>query len=152
MASAPDRSEHILEYSAASRVRPLHYIYRSPPHLVSQHMAFQKAVCMQMCFLSGLGLCLERTCKVLTLPVHHRGYWRDAGNVERELRAWMTEHGLSSRLPTNRELRATGHNSLAIAITAYHGGYVAFGKRMRWAVLAQWLVVRRSPAREKSLL
>lgn len=61
----------------------------------------------------------------------NRGYWRDAANVEREVHAWMTEHSLAGRLPTNRELRASGHNSLAIAITQHHGGYVAFGKRLR---------------------
>lgn len=47
------------------------------------------------------------------------------------MRAWMAEHSVAGRLPTNRELRDSGHNSLALAITQYHGGYVAFGKRLR---------------------
>ncbi len=42
----------------------------------------------------------------------------------------MAAHGVADRMPTNRELRGSGHNSLAIAIGAYHGGYLTFAKRM----------------------
>ena len=59
-----------------------------------------------------------------------RGYWRDVGNVEAELRAWMTADGVEGRMPTNMELRASGANSLALAIANYHGGYVAFARRL----------------------
>ena len=59
-----------------------------------------------------------------------RGYWQKEANVQREVRAWMAKHKLADRLPTNRQLRDSGNNSLAIAISKFHGGYVAFGKRM----------------------
>ena len=50
--------------------------------------------------------------------------------MQREVRTWMAKHKLADRLPTNRQLRDSGNNSLAIAISKFHGGYVAFGKRM----------------------
>ena len=66
--------------------------------------------------------------------IRRRGYWQDPANVEAELRAQMAALGLppGGRLPTARELRAAGANSLDDAVRK-HGGYPAFARRLRRA-------------------
>ena len=62
-----------------------------------------------------------------------RGYWQDPNNVEAELRAHMAALCLpGNRLPTARELRAAGANSLDDAVRK-HGGYPALARRLRCA-------------------
>ena len=58
-----------------------------------------------------------------------RGYWQDAANVERELRAFMGLYGISARMPTTRELLSKGANSLYMAINK-HGGFNAVAERL----------------------
>eukprot|EP00887_Chlorella_sp_A99_P005558 scaffold1.g5558.t1 len=45
------------------------------------------------------------------------------------LRLWMESHGVAGRLPTQRELRASGANTLSAAVDAL-GGLAAFGEAM----------------------
>jgi hypothetical protein len=72
-----------------------------------------------------------------------RGYWLDAANVEAELRAQMAALGLpGNRLPTARELRAAGANSLDDAVRK-HGGYPAVARRLRWAPLPSSVSITR---------
>ena len=59
-----------------------------------------------------------------------RGYWTDISNLERELRTWMAKNAADQdRLPTNRELRASGANQLCNAIE-YHGGFNAVAQKL----------------------
>ena len=53
-----------------------------------------------------------------------RGYWRDVRNVKQEVQQWLKAHPLEAPhlLPSQSQLRRTGHSSLAVAVTK-HGGY-----------------------------
>ena len=59
-----------------------------------------------------------------------RGYWKEADNVDAELRRFTAQHALGGRLPTSRELRAAGANALDVAVT-HHGGYHVFRERLQ---------------------
>src|SRR5579859_2439315 len=58
-----------------------------------------------------------------------RNYWTDFANVERELRAFIAEHGTPGVMPTPREMAAAGHSTLVEAI-AKHGGQFAIAQRL----------------------
>eukprot|EP01026_Neomeris_dumetosa_P030240 TRINITY_DN2423_c0_g1_i6.p1 TRINITY_DN2423_c0_g1~~TRINITY_DN2423_c0_g1_i6.p1 ORF type:complete len:488 (-),score=47.26 TRINITY_DN2423_c0_g1_i6:316-1779(-) len=58
-----------------------------------------------------------------------KGYWQDPSNVETQLRTWMAEHNVRGRMPSQRELRRSGANSLAIAIDKL-GGYNVFAYKL----------------------
>jgi len=58
-----------------------------------------------------------------------RNYWADFANVERELLAFIAEHGSPGVMPTARELADAGHGTLVEAITQ-HGGYFAVAARL----------------------
>ena len=59
-----------------------------------------------------------------------RGYWTDISNLEKELRSWMAKNAADQgRLPTNRELRASGANQLCNAIE-YHSGFNAVAQKL----------------------
>jgi hypothetical protein len=63
-------------------------------------------------------------------PVHKpRGYWRDPANVDRELLAYIAEHGTPGVMPQMRELAEHGRMNLHGAIAA-HGGYQAIARRL----------------------
>jgi protein-tyrosine-phosphatase/ribosomal protein L13E len=66
--------------------------------------------------------------RVVRRPARARGFWQLAANVDEELRAWMRARR-AQRLPTQRELRASGASSLASAVDA-HGGLAAFARRL----------------------
>jgi hypothetical protein len=57
------------------------------------------------------------------------GYWKDFANVERELRSWITAHGLPETMPTQQMLRQAGQPGLATAI-ARHGGFPAVAQQL----------------------
>jgi Hypothetical methyltransferase/SNF2-related domain len=57
------------------------------------------------------------------------GYWKDFANVERELRLWITTHGLPETMPTQQTLRQAGQTGLSTAITK-HGGSLAVAQRL----------------------
>ncbi|KAK9814279.1 hypothetical protein WJX72_003320 [[Myrmecia] bisecta] len=59
-----------------------------------------------------------------------RGYWKKLENVEKELKAWLKEHKVKGRMPTQRELRKSGANMLSVAISK-HGGLVGLRERLR---------------------
>ncbi|MBN2474336.1 MAG: hypothetical protein JXB62_06995 [Pirellulales bacterium] len=52
-----------------------------------------------------------------------KGYWKDFGNVRREILAFLVVHGTPSIMPTENELRGAGRNDLSYAIQTYHGGF-----------------------------
>ena len=55
---------------------------------------------------------------------NRRGYWSDIRNVRLERQSWMQANLAkdSKKLPSQRQMRQTGDNSLAYAIHK-HGGY-----------------------------
>ena len=57
------------------------------------------------------------------------GYWKDFANVERELRSWITAHGLPETMPTQQMLRQAGQPGLSTAITK-HGGSQAVAQQL----------------------
>ncbi|KAL4431051.1 hypothetical protein ABPG75_006307 [Micractinium tetrahymenae] len=57
------------------------------------------------------------------------GYWTKVENVELELSKWMEQHGRQGRLPTQRELRRSGANTLSAKVDS-HGGLAVFAERM----------------------
>ncbi|CAL8466218.1 g5754 [Coccomyxa elongata] len=58
-----------------------------------------------------------------------RGYWKDAANVEAELRKFMDAHGISGRMPSYTELRVAGAYTLLSALSK-HRGMGTFAKRL----------------------
>ncbi len=68
---------------------------------------------------------LHRVAKRLKLatPYKPKGYWKDFGNVRREVRRFIADHGNSGIMPTEGELRVAGHSSLTFAICEYHGDF-----------------------------
>ena len=52
--------------------------------------------------------------------------------MDAELRRWMSEHGVSGRMPTKSELRSSSANSLHWSIGRL-GGSTAFAQRLRLA-------------------
>lgn len=44
-------------------------------------------------------------------------YWGDFANVERELLAFVAQHGIDRVMPTKHELKAAGRNDLYDAIS-----------------------------------
>lgn len=59
-----------------------------------------------------------------------RGYWRDIKNLRKELEGWLDLHGSDrNRLPTNKELRASGANQICNAIE-FHGGYFVVAQKL----------------------
>lgn len=53
--------------------------------------------------------------------------------MEAELRRWIAEHGEEGRMPTQRELRASGAAALYDSISRL-GGTKAFARRLRRAL------------------
>jgi hypothetical protein len=62
--------------------------------------------------------------------LHTEAYWRDFGNVARELRAHIAKHGRPGIMPTSDEMIHAGRSRLNKAIIA-HGGYAAVARRLR---------------------
>jgi hypothetical protein len=58
-----------------------------------------------------------------------RGYWKDAANVEAEIRKFMAQQGIEGRIPSIAELRGAGAFMLERAISK-HGGLVHFADRL----------------------
>ncbi|BDA51113.1 probable low molecular weight phosphotyrosine protein phosphatase at N-terminal half [Coccomyxa sp. Obi] len=58
-----------------------------------------------------------------------RGYWKDAANVEAELRKFMDAHGITGRMPSYTELREAGAYTLLSALSK-HRGMGTFAKRL----------------------
>lgn len=58
-----------------------------------------------------------------------RGYWKDAANVEAELRKFMDTHGITDRMPSYTELREAGAYTLLSALSK-HRGMGTFAKRL----------------------
>lgn len=56
--------------------------------------------------------------------------------MEAELRRWMSEHGVTGRMPTKAELRSSNANSLHWSIGRL-GGSSAFAQRLRLAPALQ---------------
>ena len=77
----------------------------------------------------GLGISLHRRCCKFKLGVCFRGYWRDAANVEAELRKFMGAHDISGRMPSYTELREAGAYTLLSALSK-HRGMGTFAKRL----------------------
>ncbi len=69
-----------------------------------------------------LGLCLSHT-------QHPNGYWDDFVNVERELLAFVSEHGTPGVMPSRGDLRQAGLHDLNGALEK-HGGTPAVAKRL----------------------
>ncbi len=57
------------------------------------------------------------------------GYWLNIENVERELRGFITEHGVEGIMPYGSELLAAGRGDLKDTIGKKHGGFRAVAKR-----------------------
>lgn len=57
------------------------------------------------------------------------GYWKEFSNVETELLDFISEHGKSAHIPTQRELNAAGYSGLARAIHR-HGGLALVAKKL----------------------
>lgn len=58
------------------------------------------------------------------------GHWDDFKNVEAALGTYIEEQGAAGVMPTISELRHTGLNSLAVAITKKYGGVATVAKRL----------------------
>lgn len=58
------------------------------------------------------------------------GYWDNFSNLQRELLAFIQEHGTPGVMPKQKDLQKARRNDLAIAITRKHGGYPAIAKRL----------------------
>jgi hypothetical protein len=69
-----------------------------------------------------LGLCLSHA-------QHPDGYWDDFANVERELLAFVSDHGYSGVMPSRNDLRQVGLHDLNGALKK-HGGTSAVAKRL----------------------
>jgi len=57
------------------------------------------------------------------------GYWRDFGNIEREVRAFVLCCGQEGQMPTRRDLKRAGRGDLVSAI-AKHGGLTVVATRL----------------------
>lgn len=69
----------------------------------------------------------------VTIPhIRPRGYWKRLDNVQREILEWVYSNGEVGCMPTSRQLRGSGANSLQFAITAYHGGFGAVALSLGW--------------------
>ncbi|MBN2475903.1 MAG: hypothetical protein JXB62_14925 [Pirellulales bacterium] len=66
----------------------------------------------------------------LAPPNKPKGYWKDFANVRRELLAFIARHGIAGMMPTEGELRQTGHSSLTFAICQYHGDFYQVARRL----------------------
>ncbi|MDE3090145.1 MAG: hypothetical protein KGJ80_12250, partial [Chloroflexota bacterium] len=62
-------------------------------------------------------------------PRKPSGYWDDFANVEKELRAFVTQHGIEGVMPTQSQLHTAERNDLNSAI-GKHGGFWAVAKRL----------------------
>jgi hypothetical protein len=63
------------------------------------------------------------------MPVKPPGYWKDFAALERELLAFVDEHGTPGVMPTNQLMRRAGRHDLMVAIQA-HGGMAAVAERL----------------------
>ncbi len=81
-----------------------------------------------------------RVASRLNLSVSQRptGYWKDFGNVRREVLAFVADRGVAGMMPTENEFRSAGHASLTSAIYQYHGNFREVARRLH-------LVTRRGP-------
>lgn len=60
-----------------------------------------------------------------------RGYWKDFGNVKREVLAFIANHGVRGTMPTVMELRRAGYGNLVSAIHQYHGDFQEVARRFQ---------------------
>jgi hypothetical protein len=63
------------------------------------------------------------------MPAKPPGYWKEFASLERELLAFIEEHGVPGAMPTHRAMRSAGRLDLASGIRD-HGGLVAVGERL----------------------
>src|SRR5438445_749981 len=72
----------------------------------------------------------ERLGLEFTCTAKPRGYWSDFSNVERELLAFIKEHGTPGVMPTAAELAKAGRGDLTGAISNHHGGYLPVAEQL----------------------
>lgn len=77
----------------------------------------------------GLRVVAERLGLSLSSQAKPHGYWKDFSNLEREIRAFILDHGRPGQLPTEAELSRAGRMDIGCAIDT-QGGYVAVAQRL----------------------
>ena len=63
------------------------------------------------------------------MPAKPSGYWDDFANLQRELLAFITEHGTPGVMPIHTMLRRAGRGDLSQAMHL-HGGIIAVAQRL----------------------
>jgi hypothetical protein len=63
------------------------------------------------------------------MPAKPPGYWKEFATLERELLAFIDEHGVPGAMPTHQTMRSAGRLDLVRGIRS-HGGMVAVGERL----------------------
>ena len=66
----------------------------------------------------------------LSMTQKSKGYWKDFGNVKREILAFVAERGTPGTMPTATELKRAGRGSLASAISEYHGDFHEVARKL----------------------
>lgn len=82
----------------------------------------------------------HRVAQRLDLSISQKptGYWKEFGNVRREILTFVAEQGVPGMMPTESELKSAGHASLTSAIYQYHGSFGQVAQQLN-------LTTRRAP-------
>jgi hypothetical protein len=67
--------------------------------------------------------------RLKTTKGRQEGWWAEPGSLEREVLAFIEEHGTAGQMPTQQDLASHGRSDLNNALFRYGGGQSAFAQR-----------------------